>query len=184
MAACTPRTHEPLFQKTLELSGVNPYMFEFANIREHCSWVHQQEPEKATRKARDLVRAAVAKVRLAQPLYKKSMSVNKDALVIGGGLAGMTAALDLAGQGFNVAIVEKQAELGGHLRHVRSTLSGKETGPRLASLIEKIGNHPKIKTYLNAKIKNVSGYVGNFTTELAYSVRDYQTRGSHRGDRR
>jgi heterodisulfide reductase subunit A2 len=167
VAACTPRTHEPLFQKTLELSGVNPYMFEFANIREHCSWVHQQEPEKATRKAGDLVRAAVAKVRLAQPLYKKSMSVNKDALVMGGGLAGMTAALDLAQQGFNVALVEKQAELGGHLRRVHSTLSGTKTAPQLASLIEKINGHPKIKTYLNAKIKNVSGYVGNFTTELA-----------------
>jgi heterodisulfide reductase subunit A len=166
VAACTPRTHEPLFQKTLELTGVNPYMFEFANIREHCSWVHQQEPEKATRKARGLVRAAVAKVRLAQPLYKKSMSVNKDALVIGGGLAGMTAALDLAGQGFNVAIVEKQAELGGHLRHVRTTLSGRETAPLLASLIEKACGHSKIKIYLNAKIKNLSGYVGNFATEL------------------
>ena len=146
VAACTPRTHEPLFQKTLERSGINPYLFEFANIREHCSWVHRQEPENATRKACDLVRASVAKVKLATPLYKKSISVNKDALVIGGGLAGMTAALDLAQQGFNVALIEKQA--------------------RLASLIEKVGGHLKIKTYLNAKITAVSGYVGNFITEL------------------
>ncbi len=167
VAACTPRTHEPLFQKTLELSGINPYLFEFANIREHCSWVHRQEPEKATRKACDLVRAAVAKVKLATPLYRKSMSVNKDALVIGGGLAGMTAALDLAEQGFNVAMLEKQSELGGHFRHVLSTLSGRLTAPRLAELIEKVGGNPRIKTYLNAKIARLSGYVGNFTTELA-----------------
>ena len=166
VAACTPRTHEPLFQKTLELSRINPYLFEFANIREHCSWVHRQEPEKATRKACDLVRLAVAKVKLATPLYKRSTSVNKDALVIGGGLAGLTAALDLAQQGFNVALIEKQAELGGHFRHVRTTLSGRKTAPRLVSLIEQVGCHAKIKTYLNAKIASISGYVGNFTTEL------------------
>jgi heterodisulfide reductase subunit A2 len=166
VAACTPRTHEPLFQKTLEQAGVNPYLFEFANIREHCSWVHQKEPEQATRKACDLVRAAVTKVKLARPLYKKSMGVNKGALVIGGGLAGMTAALDLADQGFPVTIVEKQDELGGNLRHVYTTLAGEKTGPMLSSLIERVSTHPKIKSYLNAKIKNVSGYVGNFKTEL------------------
>jgi heterodisulfide reductase subunit A2 len=166
VAACTPRTHEPLFQKTLEQAGVNPYLFEFANIREHCSWVHQKEPKQATIKACDLVRAAVTKVKLAKPLYKKTMGVNKGALIIGGGLAGMTAALDLAEQGFPVTIVEKQPELGGNLRHVHSTLSGEKTGPMLASLIERVSAHPKIKTYLNAKIKSVAGYVGNFKTEL------------------
>jgi heterodisulfide reductase subunit A len=166
VAACTPRTHEPLFQKTLELSRVNPYLFEFANIREHCSWVHRQEPEQATRKACDLVRLAVAKVKLATPLYRKSMGVNKDALVIGGGLAGMTAALDLAHQGFNVALIEKEAELGGHFRHVRTTLAGRKTAPWLASLIENVGSHARIKTYVNAKIARIAGYVGNFTTEL------------------
>jgi heterodisulfide reductase subunit A len=166
VAACTPRTHEPLFQKTLEQAGINPYMFEFANIREHCSWVHQKEPEKATQKACDLVRAAVAKVKLAQPLYKKSMGVNKSALVIGGGLAGMTAAIDLAQQGYPVTLVEKEKSLGGNLLHVHSTLSGDETAPKLASMIETIRNHPKIKTYLNAKISDVSGYVGNFTTHI------------------
>jgi heterodisulfide reductase subunit A2 len=166
IAACTPRTHEPLFQKTLEQAGINPYLFEFANIREHCSWVHQQEPQRATVKACDLVRAAVAKVKLATPLYKKSMGVNKGALVIGGGLAGMTAAIDLANQGFDVSIIEKQAELGGNLRHVFTTLSGESTGPKLAALVDQVGKHPKIKTYMNATIKNVAGYVGNFKTEI------------------
>ena len=166
VAACTPRTHEPLFQKTLESAGINPFMFEFANIREHCSWVHQREPARATAKACHLVRAAVAKVKLAAPLYKKSMSVNKGALVIGGGLAGMTAAADLADQGFSVSIIEKQGELGGNLLHVHTTLSGEETGPALARIIDKVTHHPRIKTHLNAKIKKVSGYVGNFKTEL------------------
>jgi heterodisulfide reductase subunit A len=166
VAACTPRTHEPLFQKTLEQAGINPYLFEFANIREHCSWVHQKEPQQATAKACDLVRAAVAKVKLSTPLYKKSMSVNKGALVIGGGLAGMTAAIDLANQNFEVTLIEKQPELGGNLRHVYSTLSGDSTVPKLADLINQVGKHPKIKTYLNATIKNVAGYVGNFKTEI------------------
>jgi heterodisulfide reductase subunit A len=166
VAACTPRTHEPLFQKTLESAGINPFMFEFANIREHCSWVHQQEPAMATAKACHLVRAAVAKVKLAAPLYKKSMSVNKGALVIGGGLAGMTAAVDLAEQGFTVDLVEKQGELGGNLLHVHTTLSGEATGPVLATLVKRVAGHPKIKTHLNAKIKNVAGYIGNFKTEL------------------
>jgi heterodisulfide reductase subunit A len=166
VAACTPRTHEPLFQKTLEEAGVNPYMFEFANIREQCSWVHQKEPEKATRKARDLIRAAVVKVKLSEPLYKKSMGVNKSALVIGGGLAGMTAALDLADQNFNVTLVEKKKELGGNLLHVQSTLSGRRTAPTLLGLVEKIYNHPHITTFCNTQVKNVSGYVGNFTTQL------------------
>jgi len=166
IAACTPRTHEPLFQKTLEQAGINPYLFEFANIREHCSWVHQQEPERATVKACDLVRAAVAKVKLATPLYKKSMGVNKGALVIGGGLAGMTAAIDLANQGFDVSLIEKQQELGGNLRHVFTTLSGENTVPKLTNLVDQVGKHPKIKTYLNATIKTVAGYVGNFKTEI------------------
>ncbi len=166
VAACTPRTHEPLFQKTLEEAGVNPYLFDFANIREHCAWVHQKESANATRKACDLVRASVAKVKLAAPLYKKSMGVTKGALVIGGGLAGMTAALDLANQDFNVTLLEKTGELGGNLLHVRSTLSGKATRPELSHMIENVTHHPKIKTHLNSKIKKVSGYVGNFHTEL------------------
>ncbi len=166
VAACTPRTHEPLFQKTLEEAGVNPYLFEFANIREHCAWVHQKEPAQATTKACHLVRASVAKVKLSVPLHKKSMGVNKGALVIGGGLAGMTAALDLADQNYPVTLVEKEAQLGGNLRHVYRTLSGEETSPRLRSLIDRVMNHSHIRMFTGAKIKAVAGYVGNFKTEL------------------
>ena len=169
VAACTPRTHEPLFQKTLEQAGVNPYMFEFANIREHCSWVHQKEPQKATRKAEDLVRAAVAKIKLAKPLYKKSMGVNKGALIIGGGLAGMTAALDLAEQGFPVTLVEKQNELGGNLKHVHSALSGEKTAPKLQSLISQASKHPNITVHLATSVTGVSGYIGNFKSTLSDS---------------
>jgi heterodisulfide reductase subunit A2 len=167
VAACTPRTHEPLFQKTLEQAGVNPYLFEFANIREHCSWVHQKEPEKATRKATDLIRAAVAKIKLATPLYKKSMGVHKGALIIGGGLAGMTAALDLAEQGFPVTLVEKDDSLGGNFKHVRSTLSGEKTGAKLESLNKQVRNHPNITLFLGASVTGVSGYIGNFTTTVS-----------------
>ncbi len=166
VCACTPRTHEPLFQKTLRTSGVNPYLFEFANIREQCSWVHQKEPERATEKAMDLARSAVTKVALAEPLYKKTLDVNKDALVIGGGLAGMTAALDLAGQGFQVHLLEKEAELGGNLRHVRSTLQGEDTRPGLNGLIDAVSADPRIETHLDARIKSISGYIGHFTTTL------------------
>ena len=166
VAACTPRTHEPLFQKTLQEASINPYLFEFANIREHCSWVHQKEPERATEKAKDLVRNAVTKVIFAECLYKKTLGVNKDALVIGGGLAGMTAALDLAEQGFQVHLVEKDDQLGGNLRHVYTTLVGEETAPTLESLIEKVTGHPRIKTYIGAAIEDITGFVGNFKSKI------------------
>jgi heterodisulfide reductase subunit A len=166
VSACTPRTHEPLFQKTLREAGLNPFVFEFANIREQCAWVHQGEKEKATAKACDLVRSAVAKVRFAEPLYKKSLSVNRDALVIGGGLAGMTAGLDLASQGYTVHLAEKEAELGGNLRRVKTALDGEAPAEMLDELIGKVKAHPGIKTYLNARLREVSGFVGNFTTTL------------------
>lgn len=166
VSACTPRTHEPLFQKTLQESGINPYLFEFANIREQCSWVHQKEPEKATQKAKDLVRNSIVKVILAEPLYKKTLDVTKGALVIGGGLAGMTAALDLAEQGFQVHLVEKEKELGGNLRHVYSSLKGEDTREILQSLSEKVQTHPAIKLYMDAKIEDITGFIGNFKTIL------------------
>ena len=166
VASCTPRTHEPLFQTTLRASGLNPYLFEFANIREHCSWVHQKEPELATEKARDLVRMSVSKAGLLESLSRKSLGVNKKALIIGGGVAGMTAALELADQGFETYLLEKEPEPGGNLRKVHYTLKGEATGPFLNSLIEKITSHPKIIVYTNAVLKDVSGYVGNFKTMI------------------
>ena len=166
VAACTPRTHEPLFQKTLRHAGLNPFMFEFANIREHCSWVHQKEPVKATAKAKDLVRSAVTKVILAEPLYRKTLGVMKGAMVIGGGLAGMTAALDLASQGVRTHLIEKTDRLGGNLLHVKSTLDGQETAGMLAELVKKVEGHPGITVYRNARIRSITGYVGNFKTIL------------------
>ncbi|MGC8999338.1 MAG: FAD-dependent oxidoreductase, partial [Candidatus Bathyarchaeia archaeon] len=118
VAACTPRTHEPLFRETLREAGLNEYLFEMANIRDQCSWVHMHEPAKATKKAEDLVAAAVSKARLLKPLKKPVTNVIPVGLVIGGGLSGMIAALELAKQGFEVHIVEREKELGGHLRHI------------------------------------------------------------------
>jgi len=166
VAACTPRTHEPLFQKTLQASGLNPYLFEFANIREQCSWVHQEVKDLATQKARDLLRMAISKVRLFSPLSKATITINKKALVIGGGVAGMVASLDLAAQGFGVHLVEKEAELGGNFRHIHYTLSGEETKDFLTSLIEKVKSNNLIDLHTKSEIKEINGYVGNFKTRL------------------
>ncbi len=167
VAACTPRTHEPLFQKTLQASGLNPYLFEFANIREQCSWVHQKEKDLATQKACDLIRMAVSKVRLFKPLGKATLAINKKALVIGGGVAGMVASLDLASQGFGVYLVEKETDLGGNFRHLHYTLNGEEPQNFLGSLIEKIKSNKMINPYTKSEIKEITGYVGNFKTLLA-----------------
>ena len=167
VAACTPRTHEPLFQKTLRASGLNPYLFEFANIREQCSWVHQKEPEKATRKACDLIRMGVSKVRLFEPLSKATLPINRKALVIGGGVAGMTASLDLAAQGFGVHLVEKETDLGGNLRHIHYTLNGENAQDFLSSLIEKVRSNEMINLHTKTEIKEITGYVGNFKTLLS-----------------
>jgi len=166
VAACTPRTHEPLFQKTLQSSGLNPYLFEFANIREQCSWVHQEEKDSATKKACDLLRMAIYKAKLLSPLSKANITINKKALVIGGGVAGMIASLDLAAQGFGVHLVEKEAELGGNFLHLNYTLDGKETKNFLASLIDKVKSDKMINLYTKSEIKEINGYVGNFKTRL------------------
>ena len=166
VCACTPRTHEPLFQSTLREYGLNPYLFEFANIREQCSWVHQKQPEEATEKAMDLLRMAVAKAARLEPLYKMNLPLTKSALVIGGGLAGMTAALDIAAQGFPATLLEKEDKLGGNLRKVRYTLDGQDTTPFLNSLIEKVKANDRITVHTGARIKEIAGYVGNFKTTL------------------
>lgn len=167
VASCTPRTHEPLFQETLREAGLNRYLFEMANIRDQDSWVHQNEPEKATEKAKDLVRMAVAKVRGDQALAANQVPVHKRALVIGAGATGMTAALSLADQGFPVHLVEKSEVLGGNARRLYRTWQGEEVKERLAGLIERVKAHSNITLHLSTEIENTSGSVGRFKTRLS-----------------
>jgi len=163
VSSCTPRTHEPLFRAACEEAGLNKYLFEFVNIRDQCSWVHMQEPEKATEKAKDLIRMGVAKARLLEPLEEIEMKVTPSALVIGGGIVGMEAALNLAGQGFDVHIVEKEPELGGNLRNVHKLFPVNQEAIKLIKpLIEQIKSSLKIKTHLSSKVKQVTGFIGNF----------------------
>jgi heterodisulfide reductase subunit A-like polyferredoxin len=167
VASCTPRTHEPLFRNTLAEAGLNPYLFEMANIRDQCSWVHMHEPEKATEKSKDLVRMALAKARLLQPLQRQSIKIEKAALVLGGGLAGMTAALALARQAFDVYLVERANELGGNLRHTYYLLNGDKPQDELARLRNQIEQNIKIHIYTGAAIEKVDGSIGNFRTTIA-----------------
>ncbi len=167
VASCTPRTHEPLFRDTVREAGLNPYLFEMANIRDQCSWVHMHEHEAATEKSKDLVRMAVAKARLLEPLQKGKISVNNNALVIGGGISGMTAALNLADQGFQVHLVEKEEKLGGAMRDVRFLQNGLSPAQWLKETIERTANHPKIKVHLGCKLNSVDGSVGNFSSVIA-----------------
>lgn len=166
VAACTPRTHEPLFQNTLVKAGLNPYLFEFVNIREQCSWVHQQQPEAATGKAKELVAMAVRKAAYLEPLSNTRSGVHKNSLVIGAGLAGMTAALDLAAQGYHVDLVEKEAELGGNLRHIAFTLAGEEVAPFLRSLTDQVARDPNITVHRGSSVAETRGFVGNFRTTI------------------
>jgi len=166
VASCSPRTHEALFQETIREASLNKYLFEMTNIRDQCSWVHMHEPEKATKKAKDLVRMAVAKARLIEPLKQLSLSVNHSALVIGGGISGMVNALTIAEQGFEVHLVERNSELGGIAKRIQYTLENEGVQAYLADLIKKVQNHRLIKVYTNAYIVDAFGYIGNFTTEL------------------
>jgi heterodisulfide reductase subunit A len=167
VASCTPRTHEPLFRQTVREAGLNPYLFEMANIRDQCSWIHMHEPEEATEKSRDLVRMAVAKARLLEPLQTMLVPIIKSALVIGGGLSGMTSAIELASQGFEVYLLEREKELGGNLRHIHNLLDESKPQEELKILIEQVKKTEKIHLYLKAEIKNIEGSVGNFKTTIA-----------------
>jgi len=166
VCACTPRTHEPLFQSTLRSAGVNPYLFEFANIREHCSWVHQKAPEDATQKAKGLARQAVAKAALLEPLAPMELPVNHDAIVIGGGVAGMTAALELANHGCQVHLVEREKELGGNFRHVHFTMDGLPAQGFLAALVEQVSTNPRVQVHRGSEVAEVKGFVGNFSSKI------------------
>ena len=167
VASCTPRTHEQLFRNTLAEAGLNPYLFEMANIRDQCSWVHMHEPELATQKSKDLVRMALAKARLLQPLHRQTVRVEKSALVIGGGLSGMTAALALARQGFDISLVEKENELGGNLRHIHYLLNGERPQDELARLRDEIERSRTIHLFTGATVEKVEGTIGNFKTTIS-----------------
>jgi len=175
VASCTPRTHEALFRAACEEAGLNKYLFEFVNIRDQCSWVHMREPQKATEKAKDLIRMGVAKARLLQPLEEIEMKVTPSAMVIGGGVVGMEAALNLANQGFDVHLVEKEPELGGTLRNVNKLFpTNQEVVKLIKPLVEQVKSHPKIKTHLSSKVKQVTGFIGNFNVNLDGKDKDGQ----------
>jgi heterodisulfide reductase subunit A2 len=166
IAACSPRTLEPLFRDTLREAGINQYYYEMANIREHNSWVHQKEKEEATDKAKDIIRMSVARARMLEPLKEFDLPVNKAALILGGGIAGMNTAISTANQGHEVYLVEKDKELGGIARKIHTTLEGLDVQAYLRDLVKKIYQHPLIHVYHNASITKAGGYVGNFVTTI------------------
>jgi heterodisulfide reductase subunit A len=166
VAACTPRTHEPIFRDTLREGGINQYFYDMANIREHCSWVHSKEKDDATRKAKDLIRMSVARACHLEPLEEFDLPLNKAVLVVGGGIAGMTSSLSLANQGFEVYLVEKDTDLGGMARRIHYTLEGINVQAHLEDLSQKVYQNPMVHVMTDATITDVSGYVGNFLTTV------------------
>jgi heterodisulfide reductase subunit A len=172
VASCTPRTHEPTFQETIKEAGLNKYLFQMANIRDQGAWVHQNEPEKATRRAKDQVRMSVAAVALQPSLHEFDLPVTKVGLVVGGGAAGMEAALGLAGQGYQVHLVEKKDFLGGHARKLNFTWRGEAVQPYVDDLVKRVEGHPKVEVHLNSEITDVQGFVGNFTSTIATQGRE------------
>jgi len=167
IAACSPRTLEPLFQDTLREAGLNQYYLDMANIREHCSWVHAKQKDEATAKARDIIRMSVARAGELKPLKEFDLPVNKAALVVGGGIGGMTAALSIAKQGHEVHLVEKNKDLGGMVRRLHTTLEGLDVQAYLDNLIREVYQNPNIHVSHDAVIQDVDGYLGNFTTTVA-----------------
>jgi heterodisulfide reductase subunit A len=162
VSACSPRIHELTFRKAVEKAGLNPYLFEMANIREQDSWVHTDRDE-ATRKAKALIAAAVKRVNFHEPLDERTVEVNPATLIIGGGISGITAAIEIADSGKTVYLVEKSDKLGGMVREVDLTFPFlQSTSSVLFSKIQKVSGHPNIKLYLNSVIKEIFGYVGNF----------------------
>jgi heterodisulfide reductase subunit A len=166
VASCTPRTHEAIFRDTLRDAGLNPYLLEMANIRDQCSWVHSSEPDKATDKAKDLVRMTVGRTIGLQPLKEETAPVKNSALVIGGGIGGMTAALSIADQGYAVHLVEKENTLGGMAREIHRTLDGSNVQAFLATTIDQVTSHSRITVHLKSKVKKVDGHIGDFTSRI------------------
>jgi len=166
VASCTPRTHEPLFQDTIREAGLNRYLFDMANIRDQCSWVHMTQPKEATEKAKDLVRMAIAKAALLDPLSTQTVPMNQKALVIGGGLAGMTAAQKIAQAGYEVYLVEKESELGGKARSIYYTLDGSDVQSHLERLSGEVKKDPRIHPMTGTSVEEIGGFVGNFKTKV------------------
>lgn len=167
VAACTPKTHEPIFQETVANVGLNPYLFEMVNIRDQCSWVHIGDPEKATLKAKDLIRMALAKVRLAEPLEMRKLNIDHDVLVIGGGITGMQTAIDLANRSANVHLVEREDRLGGRVSHLTTLYPSYSSGIELIQKKRAELERPNVTIYTNTELESVSGFVGNFDIQLA-----------------
>jgi heterodisulfide reductase subunit A-like polyferredoxin len=168
VASCSPLTHAPLFQDSIRMAGLNPYLFEMANIRNHCSWIHSDDWEAATDKARDLVRMAVARAAFLEPQNTIDVAVEPTALVVGGGVAGMTAALSLSEQGFPVHLVEKEPELGGNLRSVFTASNGKDPQQVLARLVAQVAADEAIMLHLSSQVAGSSGFMGNFLTVVQH----------------
>ena len=166
VASCSPKTHAPMFMETLEAVGLNKYLFEMANIRNQNSWVHMNNPDIATNKAKDLVRMAVARARTLRPLTGKIIDVDKRALIIGGGIAGMNAALDISRQGFDVILIEKEKALGGMARRLRHTIEGADIQAYLKQIVAAVTTDPKIEVLTDTQVVSFDGFQGNFTTEV------------------
>jgi heterodisulfide reductase subunit A len=166
VAACSPLTHEPLFQETVANAGINKYLFEMANIRNQCSWVHSSDQKAGTEKAKDLVRMAIAKVSLFEPMSEPEIKINQNALIIGGGLSGMVAAKNLAAQGYHTYLVEKGHRLGGQAKDLFQTWRGEDVQQHLSQLVQEIQSDPKIELYLDTELKQVEGFVGNFKSTI------------------
>ena len=167
VAACTPKTHEPLFQETLINAGINKYLFEMGNIRNQCSWVHKDDPDQATEKSKDIVRMAVAKAGLLEPLEESTMGITQSVLVIGGGVAGMAAARNMSDQGYHTYLIDKADVLGGQARHLHETWRGEDIQGYLSRLTDRVASDDNIEVFLNARIAQVEGFVGNFKTTIS-----------------
>jgi len=166
VASCTPRTHEPLFQNTLREAGINQHLFELASIREHVSWVHRGDAAKATEKAKHMVLMAVEKVRRAEAVHKEPAQVTHTAIIIGGGVAGLTVAAELSAQGFESHLVEQEAELGGNARNIYHLLSGEDPQKYLKNLIAKVAGDPKVHVHPGSRVRDVEGFIGNFRARI------------------
>ena len=178
VASCTPRTHGPLFRETCREAGLNPYLFDMANIRDQCTWVHMNEPQKAKEKAKDLVRMAVARAAALEPLYQIPQSICQDAMVVGGGVSGMAAAVGLADQGFKTYLIERENVLGGNANRLRSTWKNEEIAPYVLEMVGKVNDHPLIDVHLETAIKETHGIIGNFSSTLIDS-RGKETQVNH-----